>query len=74
MHPRAFIRTPLDLAMPRDATALLLVSMLALIGYLATLGGLALVLLGDDLRAWNRSLMIPSRCRFRQRLRRRASR
>jgi cell division transport system permease protein len=56
MNPRAFIRTPLDLALPRDATALLLVSTLALIGYLATLGGLMLVLLGDDLRAWNRSL------------------
>jgi cell division transport system permease protein len=56
MHPRAFIRTPLDLAVPRDATALLLVSTLALMGYLATLGGLAFVLLGDDLRAWNRSL------------------
>ncbi len=56
MHPRAFIRTSLDLAMPRDATALLLVSMLALIGFLATLGCLAFVMLGDDLRAWNRSL------------------
>ena len=56
MNPRAFIRTPLDLALPRDTTALLLVSTLALIGYLATLGGLMLVLLGDDLRAWNRAL------------------
>ena len=56
MNPRALIRTPLDLALPRDATALLLVSTLALIAYLATLGGLVLVLLGDDLRAWNRSL------------------
>ena len=56
MNPRAFIRTPLDLALPRDATGRLLISTLALIGYLATLGGLMLVLLGDDLRAWNRSL------------------
>jgi len=56
MNRRAFIRTPLDLALPREATALLLVSTLALIAYLATLGGLMLVLLGDDLRAWNRSL------------------
>jgi cell division transport system permease protein len=29
---------------------------LALIGYLATIGGLALVLISDDLREWNRSL------------------
>ena len=56
MHPRAFIRTPLDLVLPRDATGLLLASTLALIGYLATLGGLALVLLGDDLRVWKGSL------------------
>jgi cell division transport system permease protein len=56
MNRRAFIRTPLDLALPREATALLLVSTLALIAYLGTLGGLMLVLLGDDLRAWNRSL------------------
>ena len=45
-----------DLALPADSTALLLAAAFALIGYLAALGGLTLVLLGDDLRAWNRSL------------------
>jgi cell division transport system permease protein len=45
-----------DLALPADSTGLLLAAAFALIGYLAALGGLSLVLLGDDLRVWNRSL------------------
>src|SRR5262249_50553758 len=56
MSARAFGRTPLDLAFARDQIGLLLAAMLAPIAYLAALGGLALVLLGDDERAWNRSL------------------
>jgi len=56
MSARAFGRTPLDLAFARDQIGLLLAAMLAPIAYLAALGGLALVLLGDDDRAWNRSL------------------
>jgi cell division transport system permease protein len=55
MSARVLGRTR-DLAFPADSTGLLLAAAFALIGYLAALGGLTLVLLGDDLRAWNRSL------------------
>jgi cell division transport system permease protein len=39
-----------------DPTRPLLFSLFAMIGYLAALGGLALVLLGGEMREWNRSL------------------
>ena len=39
-----------------DPTRPLLFWLFALIGYLAAIGGLALVLISDDLREWNRSL------------------
>src|SRR5690242_4518991 len=56
MSARVFGRTPLGAAFARDQAGLLLAAMLALIAYLAALGGLGLVLLGDDARAWNRAL------------------
>ena len=58
MSARAFGRTPLDLAFAPDTTGLLLAAILALVCYLAALGGFTLVLLADDARAWNRSLGI----------------
>jgi cell division transport system permease protein len=56
MIAQMFGRGPLDGAVPGDPTGLFLGSMIALIGYLAAIGGFGLVLLGDDLREWNRSL------------------
>jgi cell division transport system permease protein len=56
MSARVFGRTPLDLAFARDQTGVLLAVAFALASYLAAMGGLALVLLADDARAWNRSL------------------
>ena len=49
-------RVRLDPLLAGDSTGPLLVWIVALTGYLAAIGGLALVLLSDDLRAWNRSL------------------
>jgi cell division transport system permease protein len=56
MSARILGRTPLDIAFARDSTGLLLAAMVALIAYLAAFGGFVLVLLGDDIRAWNVSL------------------
>jgi cell division transport system permease protein len=56
MIAQMFGRGPLDGAVPGDPAGLFLGSMIALIGYLAAIGGFGLVLLGDDLREWNRSL------------------
>jgi cell division transport system permease protein len=49
-------RVRLDPPLAGDSTGPLLVWIVALTGYLAAIGGLALVLLSDDLRVWNRSL------------------
>jgi len=46
----------LKLPFSGDPTRPLLFWLFALIGYLAAIGGLALVLISDDLREWNRSL------------------
>jgi cell division transport system permease protein len=56
MSARILGRTPLDIAFARDSTGLLLAAMVALIAYLVAFGGFVLVLLGDDIRAWNVSL------------------
>src|SRR2546421_4122436 len=49
-------RARLDPPLADDSTGALLVWIVALTGYLAAIGGLALVLLSDDLQVWNRSL------------------
>jgi cell division transport system permease protein len=49
-------RVCLDPPLAGDSTGPLLVWIVALTGYLAAVGGLALVLLSSDLREWNRSL------------------
>lgn len=49
-------RLRLDPQLPGDWTGPFLIWVVALTGYLAAIGGLALVLLSDDLRAWNQSL------------------
>src|SRR5436305_7998661 len=49
-------RVRLDPLLVGDSTGPLLVWIVAVTGYLAAIGGLALVLLSDDLQVWNRSL------------------
>jgi cell division transport system permease protein len=49
-------RVRLDPLLAGDSTGPLLVWIVALTGYLVAIGGLALVLLSDDLRVWNRSV------------------
>ncbi len=52
----AIVAPRLDLPLGRDATGRFLPWIIALMVYLAVLGGVGLMLLGDTLQEWNRSL------------------